>query len=277
MGTEMTKWGGYSEDAVKEEARELSSGSYFKFVPGINTIRVIPGKAGTKSPFVVVHEHFIDTAAGQKASFACPRVHAKQTCPVCEKAKRLMEAGNQRDYTVGKRLLPGRRVYANVLDRADPEGGIKIAGFGKTIHEGLAELREDHGDFTNPLEEGYDVLVKRKGTGPTDTEYKVKKGDNCALADSMEEIEALVESQPDLSLKTTILSASQISELLGEEGIDEEDDFDTKPPAPPSKPALPAKTAAKTTIPTKPAGKGKPAPARSIADSADDDGFGEGF
>lgn len=278
-GTDLVKWGSYEAEAVKEEAKELSSGSYFKFVPGLNTIRILPGKPGTRSPFVIVHEHFIDTAAGGKASFACPRVHARQSCPVCEKANRLMGAGNQRDYNVGKKLLPGRRVYANIVDRADPEGGVKIAGFGKTIHEGLAELREEHGDFTNPTDSGYDVLVKRKGTGQTDTQYRVKKGDVCSLADSEEEIDLLISNAPDLGLKLTILSASQIAELLGEDDdagfADPGDDDDAAPTR-----ALPPKPAAKTTVPAKatapkqrapaPAPKQR-APARSVAEAMDDD------
>lgn len=172
--------GSWSKEKAQEEYDESqASGSgadFFKPKTGKNVLRFLPPAAGKETPFEVVHQHYIEMPGSQKAvSFTCPRMHKQGRCPACEQAQKLRDTGNPADYERAGKLMARRRVFANVIDRTDPERGPVIFPFGKTVHEQLLALRgneESGGDFTDPGPEGFDITVEKTGEG-LKTEYKV--------------------------------------------------------------------------------------------------------
>jgi hypothetical protein len=172
------KYATFSLEDAESEEQELSKlgqgADFLKLKEGKNQLRFLPAKVGDK-PFVRVQQHFIEPPGGKGFSFACPRIHAKKACPVCDRVDKLYATGNPRDEEEAKKLKPSLRVFANVIDRSDPERGVVVFGFGKTIYEQLIALRKDDsagGDYMDPGPEGFDIVIERTGQGMK-TEYKV--------------------------------------------------------------------------------------------------------
>lgn len=223
-GTELQKWGDYDVDTAAEEQEQLdkeSSAGFMKLTVGKNVVRIFPPAAGKKSPFQVVYQHYIDLPDGGRYSFACPRMMAKEKCPVCNEASLLSRSKNTEDSKRARDLMPKRRVFAVVLNRKDESAGPQILGFGKQIHEALIALRRDEdmgGNYTHPIK-GIDVIIDRQGTGKFDTKYTVNLArrprpivDDAALMDQLRV------QMPDLSALARVPDAEEIeAKLNGEE------------------------------------------------------------
>ena len=173
----LVQFGAYTLDAAKEEREQLEregGADFMKLGVGRNVVRILPPARGKQTPFRITYQHYVPTADGVW-SFTCPRLEAKQNCPLCNYANRLRKSGKPKDRDEAYKLLPKRRVFANVINRGEPEKGPVVLAFGKTIHEELVRLREDEdagGDFTHPVH-GIDVIIDREGSGKTDTKYSV--------------------------------------------------------------------------------------------------------
>ena len=237
----IVRYGSYDMDAAEEEAQDLAKSdgaAFLKLKPGRNVVRFLPPPVDVRSPFRTIHQHFVSMPGQAKpVVFACPRVLAKETCPVCLKAEELNRTGSKSDRDRAYQLFPKRRIFANVIDRNDPEAGVQILGFGKMIHDGLVVIRRDPdsgGDFTHPMT-GFDIIIERKGTGRTDTEYKVMPARKESKLGDM----TWLDQQHDLSRFAKLMTAEQILQALGgnededEEGKSAEDEL--WQPAPPSR------------------------------------------
>lgn len=214
----IVKYGTYEVEAADKEAEDLERGSteFLKFKVGRTVMRLLPPPLGKKSPFRVVWTHYVNLpGAADPISFACPRQEGKKPCPICSRADQLKGTGNPADYDRAKELFAKRRIYANVINREEPEKGPVVAGFGKTIHEALVALRRDPdagGDFCHP-DSGYDIIIERKGTGKNDTEYKVFPARKSTPLGNMDWIEV----QHDLERYAQILTPEEIrAKLSGE-------------------------------------------------------------
>ena len=165
------------EDAeqAEEELAKFGSADFFKPQNGKNVIRFLPALAGEKWA-VQVMQHFVDMPGGGKSvGFVCPRVHAKRHCPACEKADRLRASGNPNDAELAKKLAPKPRIFANIIDRKNPEKGVQVFPFPKQVFDQLLAIRKNEeagGDFTNPGPKGFDIIVQKTGE-KLSTEYKV--------------------------------------------------------------------------------------------------------
>lgn len=217
----LMKWGSYDLEAAEKESASMEGGGnteFFKLKVGKNVVRFLPPKLGMRSPFRVVWTHYI-RKPDQKdpVSFACPMKEANRKCPVCEKADSLKRSGNEADYKRAFELFPKRRVYAHVVDRENPEKGVQVLGFGKTIHEALVKIRKDPdagGDFTDP-EAGFDIIIERTGTGPKDTEYQVMAARKQSKLGDL----AWIEAQGDLERFGKVLEHEELmAKLRGESG-----------------------------------------------------------
>lgn len=175
------EYSGWDEGAVAADSGMVEEGSggasYFKCVAGRNVVRALPAKPGGKA-LVVTYQHYVEIPGKPKVVFNCPRKMLKppMPCPACSKSEKLLATKNPADRDQAFDLRPRLRVYINVLDRAHPESGALIYGFGKTVYDQLRALRDDPdvGDFFRPTGDGFDLIVDRKGTTKTDTEYHVR-------------------------------------------------------------------------------------------------------
>lgn len=217
---DLQQYKGWGEEQLKEDDAAMAGGgsNFWKAEEGRNLVRFLPALADWDSPFMIIPEHYV--RIGEKThNFACPRATMKRACPVCEKANELYQTGHDRDQKAAQKLFVKKQVYANIIDRKNEDKGPQVFKFGKTIWDGLKEIREDPdvgGDFTNP-KTGFDIIIKRKGTG-IKTEYKVLPGKSRKLGNM-----DWINEQP-AQRRIIVLESEQISGLLS--GGNEDEDMD---------------------------------------------------
>ena len=199
--TGIVQWQPVDLEAARAVAAEVAlqeDGEFMKLAVGKNVVRFLPPAPGQKTCFVVVHEHYIDVP-GAKGPFvsACPRMMEKKPCAMCARVAELQHSGNPADRETAYRMRAQKRIYSNVINRKQPELGVLRLGYGKQIFDQLMAILEDEdagGDFTNPTEQGCDIVIERTGTSKEDTKYSVRcSRKNSALGDM-----SLIASQPDL-------------------------------------------------------------------------------
>jgi len=235
----MVKYGAYEKEEAEKEAIDLekTSGEFLKLHIGKNIVRFLPPPLGKKSPFKIVMTHFV-SVPGSDTSVSIPcQVVFKKPCPLCSWASQLKAKGDPVSLEKGKDLSAKRRVYANAIDRENPEAGPQIISFGKTIHEALVALRTDEdvgGDFTHPVT-GYDIQIVRSGSGRNDTEYKVFRHKHDSKLDNLEWIEV----QHDLDQFCRSMTPEEIKAKITGEASE-------RAPAKPTKKAGPVAQARRT-------------------------------
>jgi len=153
---------------------------------------------------------------------------AKKACPICVQANKLMATGNEKDYKKAKKFQPRRRIYMNVIVRGQESDGPKVWAFGVMIEEQLYEIRKDPeegGPYTNPVK-GFDLIVRRKGTGQNDTEYTITPSTKrpSPLHEDAAQMNEWIESQPTHDRYMTILTPAQIEAKLRGEEIEEDEE-----------------------------------------------------
>jgi hypothetical protein len=228
----LAKYGSFSLEQAAHEAEESERAStgadFFKVPTGECVIRILPPRIGKTSPFRVVYQHFIEVpGASSNVNFTCPRMQAKtdrvpaRYCPACAKADELRERGSPTAYDLAGTFLPRRRIFANIIFRGDPERGVLIFPFGKQIHDQLLALRGNKdagGDFCDPTENGFDIVLNRTGTG-LKTEYKVFPARKLSpLAEDSETASAWLESMHDLDRYARIPTDEELRALTTQVG-----------------------------------------------------------
>jgi hypothetical protein len=219
--TSLVKYGAFELTDAEEESRlgedEGGVSEFLKLAQGKNVLRFLPPKPGVK-PFKIIYEHFIETP-GQKGRmrFCCPRLMAQCNCPACNEMNELRKTGNPVDRNKAWSLKGKRRVYANVIDRAHEDEGVKVFAFGKMIHEALLTIRQDAsdgGDFTNPTAEGFDIVIMRKGEA-LDTEYSVLAARNASpLSAHPRQMEDWIADQFDLDSYARVPDEEELARMF---------------------------------------------------------------
>jgi hypothetical protein len=231
----LVPFGEYSEDAAKRDRESLDSegkGEFIKIKEGKNLFRILPPPPKKDSPFMVTYVHYIPLAddPDSSLSFVCPRMMTKElarderrSCKACDESARVKNSGNALDRDFGYNIRAQRRVYASVVNRRDPEAGLRVFGFGKGIHDDLVAMREDEDDptdFTHPLE-GYDVVIRRKGTTKTNTKYRVTLANRSSqLHPDVEQMNDWITNQFDLSRYAQLPSDRDLVKMLRGERIE---------------------------------------------------------
>jgi hypothetical protein len=213
----LQKYADFSVEEAEQATEELdkmgSGADFLKFERGKNQVRFLPAKIGEKV-FVLIQQHFIEIPGSTSpVVFACPRIHAKRHCPACEQADKLRDSGNPSDYDRAGKLLPRLRVFCNVVDRKNPEGGVKIAAFGKQIYEQLLALRKNEeagGNFTDPGPNGFDIIIEKSGEG-LKTEYKVWPARKTSELGNDEWLDTM----RDLKRYARVPSPEELAKILG--------------------------------------------------------------
>lgn len=159
---EFTEYTPELADAERKASSPSKKG--FKFAEGKTQIRVFPGMKG-KSPFLISHRHWLTIAPEQRRPLTCMGAG----CPLCQKSAELSRAGDE----MGAKEFAARATYAClIIDRANEAAGPQIAELSWSVYDRINGFTEQYGDPTSPTE-GYDIIVKRVGTGKTDTRYTV--------------------------------------------------------------------------------------------------------
>ena len=215
--TNIVKYSGFSAaDAaeVAEEAAKGSTGGFFTPKEGKNILRILPGRQGQKT-ILNVPQHWVKLAGMEEGkSVNCASLIESKPCLVCEYMSRISQTGNAADFKIAEGLKPRRRNFAAVILRTDEGRGALIWGFGKLVLDDLVELQGDYGDFTNP-NEGYDICVRRKGTG-LDSKYKVTKDVEGPLSDDADMLNQMLEALPNLESLREVPTREDIIEMCGD-------------------------------------------------------------
>jgi hypothetical protein len=226
------KYGSFDLGEAEKEERELQGegAKFLKFKVGKTKVRFLPPVEGG-NPFLKVEMHYINLPTeSNPVSFACPRKMEDRECPACNEGFRLKGSKNKLDQDKGYQLLPKKRVYVNAIDREEPEKGVQIAAFGKTIYEAVLKIRKDEdagGDFTDPTD-GFDIIIERTGTGKNDTEYAVFADRKTSGLGNMD----WLEQQHDLSRFAKAPRESNILAMLRGDEVETEGEEDApQPPA----------------------------------------------
>lgn len=246
------EFGNYSVEVAEAEHNDSKRTSFMKLKQGRNIVRVLPPMKGQSSPFQVVFQHYVDLP-GQESpvQFVCPRMMAKKECPICSQMEKYRTSSEATERNKVARLAPKRRIYANVLDRSDPNPRPLVVSFGRMVYDQLNALRRDAtagGDFTHPLT-GFDVVIERTGSGKNDTRYAVRPARNSSPvwgekdSPDIETIQNLINGQENLASLVEILTPDQIMAKLeesagveqqrslksgSEDSVEEEDFIDTE-------------------------------------------------
>lgn len=217
----LSVFGDFTRDAAVEDASKAGGNiNYLSKLPvGTTVLRMLPPAAGRDRPWVVVHQHFVRVPGVDKPIvFNCPEKMANQKCPACEQMRALEKTGNPADFEAAKKYAPQFRVFANVIDRKNPNGGPLLWGFGAMIFKRLTYFRDNEDacgeDFTHPIH-GYDIIITRTGTGQTDTRYQTDLARKAsALADTEPQMIEWANAMADLEKSAYVPSWKEISERV---------------------------------------------------------------
>jgi hypothetical protein len=218
------QWDPVNQGDMEEITKQFGKSEFMKLKVGKTRLRVVPGRG--RKTFMSVQQHRVEIPGEQYARrYTCPG----KGCPICARAAELSRSGNPKDSEAAYQLRATVKVFCNVIDRADPESGPKVWEFGKKVWgqvESILSNEDAGGDFTDP-NDGFDLIVDRKGTGKNDTEYKVLAARQASpLSEDDAAAEVWIDGAPDLSPYTQPKSLDEMRRALG---IEEDDD---EPPAP---------------------------------------------
>lgn len=219
----MKAWEPIDPKAIAEEEDQLniSEGSeWVKIEEGKNVYRFLPRKKGWRSHLKTVHKHWVRGLPGRDKdfTFVCPRRHLGKQCPECDEADQMQRSTNPVDRDAAGDHWPRSQSVANVIDRSREGDGPLLLGCGKTIFNGLKDIQEDPddgGDYTNPTEDGFDIIIYRKGKTKNDTEYKVSAArNNSPLSEDEDEMLEWIGAQWELDEVASCLDAAELLKTL---------------------------------------------------------------
>ena len=169
------------KDRLKKKQEDIrkrgegNSGMIFLKPDTTLRVRLLPLNSEEDFTLEVVHFYLGDEIKGviSPATFNEP-------CAIMERYEELKKSKNPEDKELAKKFVPKRKFVALVNaytdtkgKEVDPEKTEKLILLPNSIAQQLIDFyldEDDWGDMTNP-ETGYDVKLKRVGSGKMDTEY----------------------------------------------------------------------------------------------------------
>ncbi len=207
----IVRYEAYNEEDFERDynrAKGITGAAIMELQEGPNIVRFIPSNRPEVTPMRSTGMHFVDAIPGldQTLVFACPKQELQQPCPVCLHVEELRRSANPVDRARADRVAVKLRVYANVVDRSappdDPQHGLRVLGFGKSVLEQLKTIRRNSkmgGDFFQPDPRGFDIVIVKEGEG-MQTRYKViPVRENAPLDADIAMTQALIDNQYDLN------------------------------------------------------------------------------
>jgi hypothetical protein len=211
MAETIIRYAQYTEqdfDSDVNRAHQIGGSTMMELKQGENVVRFVPSKEPGISPMRPTGMHYVDSVPGldRVIVFACPKKELNQPCAVCDAATVLMRSPNPIDRDRGDKWGAKLTLYANVIDRSapadDPNHGLRVLRFGKTILEQLKTIRRSTrtgGDFFDPGPNGFDIVITREGENKT-TKYKViPDRQNSPMFQDVELAQAAIDNAYDLN------------------------------------------------------------------------------
>lgn len=114
-----------------------------------------------------------------------------------------------------KKLYPRDQHFALVLDRDDPEGGLKLWRISNAIVQQLYSffLDQDYGDISH-WKTGYDIKVKRMNQSGKTSIQVTPSPKSTPLCESEEAYNKLLENMPDFDAITKPVEFDELQELV---------------------------------------------------------------
>lgn len=164
---------------LEKKREKLKSGGglgYMTFKEGTTRIRIL--SAGSDEDFAIEATSFY---LGKEIGGFISPITFGEPCYASEVHDEVKKRNDEDDEELLKVLRPKKAYFVCAL-KMDEKGkkveeGPKLARITKGLYENLIDLMldEDNGDFTDP-NEGYDIKIKRTGSGQYDTEYTCLPG-----------------------------------------------------------------------------------------------------
>lgn len=191
-----------------------------------STIRLVTYPFGP-DPFMELWFHY-GIGGEKEAGILCPKLNSGRSCPICELAQTLKESGNKADMDSARSLYAKQRVYAVVIDRADPTMTPKYWGFGKQVYETLLSylMSEDYGSYMDPVN-GLDLEIKyenKAGKAWPDTVLTFKRKES-RLAENDKKTQEILNNVVAIDEVFKPITVAEIKEKLNKwlSGNSEED------------------------------------------------------
>lgn len=216
----LTKYQPFTPEAYKR-GRKASTpkSSYIRKIPvGQTRLRMLPTLPGELAPWVEIAQHWVEApqGSGKRKPINCPQRMANKPCPLCHQVALWRNSGDPAQEKLADDMDINESIFANVIDRSCPEEGVKIFQMRPSILGEILDCYDAHGspDFTDPMT-GRDIVITRKGTGRTDTRYKVVFLEPSPLADSQQQIDQwIADAKPIAATYGKVLTPAQIAEVL---------------------------------------------------------------
>lgn len=164
----------------REDLKRSGPGKFVIFKEGTTRIRILPVGEENEWGMEVVYFYL-----GLKENIAVisPATFGEK-CAIMNAYNELSASKSAEDRKFAKKFRPQKRFMAPCIVYKDDYGrevnkerGKSLALMTSGVYQECIDLYldNDNGDFTDPRR-GYDLKIKRSGTGLTDTEYKVITG-----------------------------------------------------------------------------------------------------
>lgn len=219
--------------------------NYFWKVPGdakkwVSTrIRIMPPREDHPNDSFYLWQAVHRGLPGSQRSVLCPAKMTGKPCPACNEARALDMRGKK---NAARNFWPTWRALVNIVvldDDEDPT--VLVWDMPKSVHEDLeAKMKElpiKDRNISSP-KKGRDVIVRRKGLGPTDTDYQIELAPPTPASeevmklldedDSLFNLDA-VYTLPDYSVIEGYLSAPETHSAADPFEDEDEDDDDEVP------------------------------------------------
>lgn len=159
----------------RKETLKKGSGDFNTIIFKEGTTRIRPLFVGEDEDFA---QEVIQFFLGGDLGVVISPATFGEPCAIMEAYEEL-KSGDEDDKVLAQKIRPTRRYYCPAIKYEDEtgkaiDGKPRMAILTKGIYETMIEymLDEEQGDFTDPIE-GYDLKIKRTGSGKMDTEYQL--------------------------------------------------------------------------------------------------------
>ncbi len=182
---------------------------------GENRVRIVPLTTNPDNPFIELYFHYL----GNK-TYLSPMSFGEAD-PIAEFADSLRAGGglSKEDWKETKKFVPQRRTYVPIIDRNNPEQGVRFWAFGKTVYSDLLGVMADpdYGDITDP-QTGRDIKVTFVPQEKSDTQFAktailISPKQSILTADS-ELLTKYLNEQPDLMALYPKMSYDDLKDVL---------------------------------------------------------------